>query len=405
MDKNTKLTSLKISSSRKLLKASLWGHLFNDMYWFIIPLVLPLIKTEMNLNYTQSGLLFTSYTLIGAFGSLITGYLGDRRGRRFILSWGFFLGSVALVFCALSGNYWQLFFSLVLLGVGISAFHPSMIAILSTSFYPRKGTVLGIFQFWGVVGTMGVVLLISFLTRFTHNWRGIILILSIPGFIVAPLLFRLLNSVPEELNIKDEKRQSFPSTKNTRRIFPVLIFMIANALFLMTSYSVINFIPTYLVEVKTLSITIAGYSFLIAMTGGLFGTIWGGRLSDRLNPLVALAGIVALGGPVIISMTFIENYTFLILCLLLYGVSYFGIWAPQQAYLAEKTPRTKRGGIYGVIFFIGNIVGAIAPGLTGILADKLGLTNSLRVITLPLFLSLFLIYLVGKKDTFEKLER
>jgi len=117
-------------NSRRLLKVSFLGHIFNDMYWFIIPIALPLIKSEFDLNYTQSGLLVSSYTIIGAFGSLITGYVGDRIGRRFILSWGFLLASVALVLCALSYNYWQLFLSLIILGAGISAFHPSMIAVL-----------------------------------------------------------------------------------------------------------------------------------------------------------------------------------------------------------------------------------------------------------------------------------
>jgi len=388
-------------NSHQLLKVSFLGHIFNDMYWFIIPLTLPIIKSEFHLNYTQSGLLLTSYTIMGAFGSLITGYLGDRTGRRFILSWGFFLGSLALVLCALSSNYWQLFSALIILGVGISAFHPSMIAVLSNNFTYKRGTILGFFQFWGWIGTLSVVILVSLLMKVLSNWREMLLVLSIPGFVFAPLFFKCLKPLIKESSLKSKKRikNDLDPSISKEKIAPPLpfvIFIVANTLFTMTYYAVINFIPTYLVGERFFNVTFASYSFVIVVAGGLFGAIASGKASDELSSLGALITSVAFGGPVIILLTLAQNYISLIIFLVLLGIFYAGVYAPQQTYLAEITPQKSRGGTYGIIFCLSYIVGAIAPGITGLIADHLGLSNALRISTLPLFISLILLFILKK---------
>ena len=40
------------------------GHIFNDSYMFIIPLLLPLFREEFHINYVQSGLIFTAHIAI-----------------------------------------------------------------------------------------------------------------------------------------------------------------------------------------------------------------------------------------------------------------------------------------------------------------------------------------------------
>ncbi|MBE0477684.1 MFS transporter [Candidatus Aerophobetes bacterium] len=393
-------------NSRKLLRVSFLGHFFNDVYWFIIPLMLPSIKAEFNLTYTQSGLLLTSYTLIGAFGSLVSGYLGDRTGRRFMLSWGFFIASLALVLCALSSNYWQFFLILILFGVGISVFHPSMVAVLSNSFTRKRGTILGLFQLWGVMGAFSAVLVISFLTKIFPGWRGILLVLSIPGFVFAPVFFKslkpLLANQSSITYINEKKNNSHVSFSREKKITPLafVTFLIANTLFIITIQGVINFIPTYLVEAKSFSLTFAGYAFSIVIAGGFFGAIASGKASDKLSPLTALKIFVAFGGPLIIIITLLESSSWLIIFLAIYGISYSGVWAPQQAYLAENTPQHARGGVYGLIFFLIAVVGAIAPGITGFIADQFGLSSALKIITIPVFISLALLFSLKRYPSF-----
>jgi len=131
-----------MTSSRKrrknlsvnILRSASYAHALSDMYWFIFPVLLPLIKEEFGLNYIQAGLLVTSFTIVTGLGSFITGYLGDRFGRRIILSGGFLIASLALMLCSKSSFYWQLLLASGLVGAGASTFHPSTLALLMDLF-------------------------------------------------------------------------------------------------------------------------------------------------------------------------------------------------------------------------------------------------------------------------------
>ena len=142
--------------------------------------------------------------------------------------------------------------------------------------------------------------------------------------------------------------------------------------------------------------TFASYSFLIVVGGGLFGALISGKMVDLLSSLDSLIIFVLIGGPIIIFLTLAKNYLLLITMLVLFGISYAGIYPAQQTYMAESTPQKTRGGAYGVIFCVSYIVGAIAPGITGIIADRLNLSSALRISTFPLFLAIILFFLLKR---------
>lgn len=56
----------------------LLGHSANDLFWFILPLVLPFLLVRYNLSYTQAGGILTLYLGVTALGSFVMGKLSDR---------------------------------------------------------------------------------------------------------------------------------------------------------------------------------------------------------------------------------------------------------------------------------------------------------------------------------------
>ncbi len=125
-----------------ILRSTSFAHALSDMYWFIFPVLLPLVKEEFGLSYIQAGLLVTSFTIVTGLGSFITGYLGDRFGRRIILSGGFLIASLALILCSKSSFYWQLLLASALVGaaapgiIGLLADHLGLILALQLSTIP-----------------------------------------------------------------------------------------------------------------------------------------------------------------------------------------------------------------------------------------------------------------------------
>lgn len=77
------LSQSKILRGSLLLVAVLYGvELLDEFIYGSSGAVLPTIKTEFALTYTQVGLLFTLPELIGVLGELVIGLLGDTRHRR-----------------------------------------------------------------------------------------------------------------------------------------------------------------------------------------------------------------------------------------------------------------------------------------------------------------------------------
>ena len=390
----SKLRKTKLSSH--LLRAAWIAHGLNDMYWFILPILLPVIKQEFSLSYVRAGLLVTSFTAMTAIGSLVSGYLGDHFGRRIILSGGFVFVSLALALCALTSSYWQLLFAVALMGVGVSTFHPSMIALLMDIFSRRRGAVLGTFTLWGWVGTAAALGAISYLTGRGLSWRQIYLVMALPGLVFFPLFHRALRHF-------SEKRRS-PRKKEAEAVYSgegnfskLALFFAANMAIIFTFSSVINFLPTFMVDAKALFVETASYLFVIAIGGGMIGSLVSGRLSDVFRPLMvilmAAVGVI----PIIFLLTLWENLVGLATLLALFGVCYAGIFPPRNAYLADLTSIYTRGKIYGSIHFFTILVAAVAPGIMGLMADKMGFSSALRISILPLALAALLLFYLKRR--------
>ncbi len=383
-------------SSRHLLRVTWIGHGLNDMYWFILPVLLPMIKQEFSLSYARAGLLVTSFTAVMAMGSLVSGYLGDHFGRKIILSGGFVFVSLALIFCGLSRSYWQLLVAVALVGIGVSTFHPSMIALLMDMFSKKRGAVLGKFALWGWVGTAVGLMAISYLTGREFSWRQVYLVMALPGLAVFPLFYKALGP--------SDDRHPSPQKKEVESVYaggsnlPALaVFFAANMAIALAFWGIMNFLPTFMVEAKALSVETASYLFVIFVAGAMIGSLISGRLSDLFPPLlvilVATVGVI----PVIFLLTLGERLVSLVLLLVLFGICCSGVYPPRNAYLADLTSIYTRGRIYGLIQCSTILVGSFGPGIMGLIADKVGLSLAMKLSILPLALATLLLFYLKRR--------
>src|SRR5271169_5257457 len=72
------------------------GHGANDLFWFILPPVLPLILQEFGLRYAAAGGMIAAYLSMIAVASMLTGRLSDRVHRGRLIGFGFLLASFAV---------------------------------------------------------------------------------------------------------------------------------------------------------------------------------------------------------------------------------------------------------------------------------------------------------------------
>ena len=382
--------------SANILRSASLGHALNDMYWVIFPALLPLIQKEFALSYAQAGLLITSFIVTAGLGSFITGYLGDRFGQRIILSGGFLICSLALILCARSNFYWELLLISLLLGAGASTFHPSTIALLMNLFSKRRGRVLGIFMLSGWIGVAVMLAAVSYLAGRMLNWRQIVFIFAWPGLIFAPFFFRSLSFLTEKK--KEQNKAELKSTRLFHKVlFLLIVFFVANLALTISLYGVYNFIPTFMVHAKGVVLERATRFYIFVAIGGMIGSFFGGKLVDRLSslPVILITTIIAI--PIIFLLTLATNPINLALILVLFGVCYGSIFPAQSVYLANLISAYSLGKTYGLFWCLSILVGATAPGIIGLLADRLGLVSALQIATIPLILAgVLFIYLTTR---------
>jgi len=155
------------------------------MFILILPLLLPFLRSELNLDYFYSGLIISIHVGVRSFFSYISGYLGDKYNKRLIVSFGFIFSSIFLIFLALSQTYITVIFTSAIMAVGVATFHPLVTTLVGeqTNFENRT-LQIGIFE---SIGAIGIIITSLFLSAFVSKlgWRKVCFILAIPGFIFA----------------------------------------------------------------------------------------------------------------------------------------------------------------------------------------------------------------------------
>ena len=183
------------------LKLNALGHFYNDIYFFIIPLLLPLLRKEFGINYIQSGLILTAHVGLRSIFSLLFGYLGDKYEKRVIMASGFICSSIFLGGLIWLQNIYTIATFLFLLAIGVSTFHPLATAMVrENSKSNQRGRNLSLFLAVGVVGIIVASLLFGFLVQI-WGWKTICLLFSLPGYF---LVYAYLKSKKSKKNLKVE---------------------------------------------------------------------------------------------------------------------------------------------------------------------------------------------------------
>lgn len=135
-----------------------------------------------------------SYTLVFAGLLFTAGVLGDRVGRRRMLTAGLILFGLASLVSAYAQTPNQLIWARALMGIGGAAVMPSTLSIISNVFDPReRGKAIGVWA--GAVGlgvAIGPVVGGALLERF---WWGSVFLINVPIILLGLVAVRVL--VPE----------------------------------------------------------------------------------------------------------------------------------------------------------------------------------------------------------------
>ncbi len=346
--------------------------------------LLPKMIQDLGINMTQAGMIRAGYFLTYIFFSPLMGWLMDRVGGRFVISFFcLFLGIGTLLMGQASGLVTAIIFHGIV-GIGAAAIWTPVTALIQKWFGGQKrGLVLGILSPSYALGFGLMGILLPTIVR-NYSWRMGWYLLGVSGLILIAINFLLLRDDPERMGLLPwgESAKLIPSpplSKTTFNYWDIIkgrTFWLIGASYFFISlgvYIVSDFIVTYgVVELKVpypVASTFISIMALMSIVGGFILM----TLSDyigRARSLVIIHLLLALS---ILFIIFAKNN----ISLLRVGIGWFGfiygpIWPMYAACARDYFPKEVAGTVIGLLTLFYGIGAMVGPIVAGRLADVTG---------------------------------
>jgi len=335
-----------------------------------IALLLPLIRQDLDLTFTQGGTLSAATTLVYMIMQIPAGYLADRYSPKRLFTIGI-LGSTALsITLGLVTNYWQALANQVLSGFFRSLiFIPGM--VLLTGWFPhnRRATVTGLYVVGPAVGNVFFNLVGPLLVA-RWDWRFAFISVASVGIFVALFLWRYGKDSPAMA--ARQKGSMFGAFKFFR--YKIMwVCGVIQFIRLALVYGITFWLPSLLVNEKGFSLETAGIIMAVQSVLMVPSNVLGGYISDRLKnpPLVIGVSLGALGITTVLLINVASPALVVALIFInaLFLQMYFG---PLFTIPVEVLGESKAGVAAGFSNFFANIGGFSSTFLMGVIKDATG---------------------------------
>ncbi|MGO8831476.1 MAG: MFS transporter [Roseiarcus sp.] len=374
------------------------GILINYFDRVNISVAAPQLQKEFHLTPTDLGVLFSAFFWSYAILQVPVGMILDRFGVTNVSRIGAFLWGVASALVAFATGFGTIFGARVLLGVAEAPAFPAN-SKATGYWFPRGERALATAIFDAAAkfsNVIGVPLVAFAVVGFGWRWGfGLTAILSFAYFLAYWVLYRDPSQDPkltaeERAYIRDGGAAlEGPSEASP---FGMLGYLLKNrkvwgltigfAAYGYSFYLFLTWLPGYLVTEMHMSIIkSAGYSAIPWLFASIADLVVGGWLIDRLiqrgydetvvRKTVLVGGMVL--GLAVFGATTTDNAGWAIFWITI-ALSGLAAAAPVGWSIPSLiAPRGGTGSIGGIMNFLNNLMGAVAPAVTGILV---GATNS-----------------------------
>ncbi|MHA1948979.1 MAG: MFS transporter [Candidatus Thorarchaeota archaeon] len=363
-------------SSFAVLVACFLAHLMNHVHTGVVAPFLPVISGDLNLSFTEAGAVASTVMLTQGISHFGIGFFVDRGWGNIFIPTSILLGAIIVLVTCFATTFVYLVFCMVLLGIGVSPYHPSAFPALAERFpQSERAMATGIQSLGDLIGNATIPIIGVMILGILASWRMSMFILGIIGIAVFIPAFLLMNLDTKGTG-QNTRTEVHDGTEDWSRDF--ILVLIVMGLRSVPFRCTTLLMPLYLVSAFMYEPFWAGVLTTLMLVAGVFGQLVGAPLSDRLGkrvPFIIMStGIVA---PCLVILTLSIEFGLLIIVLTIIGFSFFFGVPSFTAYMTEVSPVQKKGLAFGILFSIGTLPGAISPIIFGVLGDVYGLSASI----------------------------
>lgn len=364
------------------------------------------IQQEFGLTQSQLGLLNSVFFFTYTFAQIPSGMLGDKFGLKRMLIIGFLLFGVFTGLTGVATTFAVLILMRALVGIGQGTYYGPQYA-LSSAAIPLKhrgfgSAIINSGMAFGIsLGLIGASFIINDMGL---NWRYSFYAFAVPTIIIG-ILFKVFIKEPpkaDDAPVAAADGSAQPAKKGLSKNIIAIYVMVFCSLF--GFFVIQTWLPYYLQNERGVAAGQVGFVSSLVAWASIPGALIFSRMSDKLRRRKLFIGLlVVLALLSIMGCVYFEEYSLMITCLVVYGLTGKLALDPiLVASVADNASSGNRGTIFSVYNFVGMSSSIVAPYIAGFLSDSTGSLSSAFYLSGGLLLIGLITILVVFKDNLQE---
>ena len=381
-------------------------HIVNDGYIASLSVLLPFIAKDLNLTYTESGLLKTAMHGAISVAQVPAGFLAERFGDIMMLGLGTLWFSFSYMILFLAFSYSLALILILSAGVGGGVYHPVGTALVSNA-YPdeRSGSAISTLNVFGDVGKAIFPFLAGVLV-IRLGWRINCAVLGVVGVVtsIVYLLFfrkeiRLRRLAPEIPGDQlDETSGRWGIAQPRQFTLYSVLGLLDNGI----RSAIMAFLGFLLIERIGIQESAVGGMVSLVFLGGALGKLLCGLPIQKVGikrVILITEALMVLG--CFVLPTIVSGWS-LLLFLPLFGFMLNGTSSVIYVGVAPTLRPERRSRGYALHYTLTFLSAAIAPYLFGLIGDAYGLSAIFHAAAMVMLLGLPLVFFLKEKEDVDK---
>jgi MFS transporter, FSR family, fosmidomycin resistance protein len=350
-----------------------FSHMLNDTIQSLIPSIYPMVKTNYHLNFSQVGLITLTFQMAASLLQPLVGLYTDHRPKPFSLVISMAFTVIGLICMSQASHFYFLLFSVALIGIGSSIFHPEASKVAYLASGGKRGLAQSIFQVGGNAGSsLGPLLAALIIVPMGQSSLGWFSLLAVVAMGVLFFVGRWYQSNLHSIKQKNKHIHSdhirLSGTKITISII-ILILLIFSKYFYIAS--MVTYLTFYMIEKFHVSVQQAQIYLFIFLFSVAAGTLLGGPLGDRFGRKYVIWFSILGAAPFTLLLPHVGIFWTAVLSVVI-GIIIASAFSAILVYAQELLPG-KVGLISGLFFGLAFGFGGLGSAALGVLADHKGI--------------------------------
>ncbi|MGW5575015.1 MFS transporter [Nocardia thailandica] len=326
-----------------------------------MPAAIPFFVLERGYSYVAASGLALAATLGGSLPQPLLGVLADRRPLLWLAPAGLGLAGLGAGLAGLAPSYALVWLLLLLSGIGVAAFHPAS----GRDARRDAGGSAAAMSLFAAGGSVGFFLAPALATPVLVSLGvGGTAVFVAPAVLTAVVLWRYQQR-------RGASASTVKSLTGQDHWGPFAVLTVLEVVRSVVFFGVNTFVVLYWIRFLGAGDGLGGVALAAFLTGGVAGTLLGGRLADRFGMLPTIrAGSVAVI-PALVALRLTPSPVWALGCAVAAGVAVNVPFAVLVKLGQDYLP-TRPGTAAGVTLGLAVSAGGLVVPLFGLLADRHG---------------------------------